>query len=202
MMFGNFFANIVAKVINGTASMQLSEWGNTATTGAPTAANTPNDAVAQGRFAIRNTTGAQPTDSGDTTEHLVLGSFTNALTLGTTVNKGQILVGPTPNPTGLRSLMQFAPWSGSAGGWSVFAGSGPHQVMEWQGAGTQTGCKLGFWGVTPVIQPATTGTSTGFTAGAGTAVNDQSTFTGGTGSTAYRISDVVKAMKQLGLLAA
>lgn len=67
--------------------------------------------------------------------------------------------------------------------------------------GTATTQKLGFWNATPVVQPATTGTATGFTAGAGTAVNDASTFTGGTGSAAYRISDIVLALKQIGALA-
>jgi hypothetical protein len=50
-------------------------------------------------------------------------------------------------------------------------------------------------------QQSATGTSTGFTAGAGTTVKDDSTFTGATGATAYRISDVVKALKNLGILA-
>jgi hypothetical protein len=50
-------------------------------------------------------------------------------------------------------------------------------------------------------QQSTTGTATGFTAGAGTAVKDDSTFTGATGATAYRISDVVKALKAVGILA-
>ena len=59
---------------------------------------------------------------------------------------------------------------------------------------------LGFYGATPVVKPATTGTTTGFTAG-GTAVGDSSTFTGNLGATAYRISDIVRALKQLGLLA-
>ena len=68
--------------------------------------------------------------------------------------------------------------------------------------GTATTQKIGFYNATPVVQPATTGTATGFTAGSGTAVNDVSTFTGGTGSTAYRISDLVLALKNLGLLAA
>jgi hypothetical protein len=68
--------------------------------------------------------------------------------------------------------------------------------------GTATNQKIGFWNVTPVVQPATTGTATGFTAGVGTGVNDVSTFTGGTGATAYRISDIVLALKQVGLLAA
>lgn len=67
--------------------------------------------------------------------------------------------------------------------------------------GTATGQKLGFYNATPVIQQAGTGTSTGFVAGGGTAVTDESTFTGAVGSTAYRISDIVKALKNLGLLA-
>lgn len=51
------------------------------------------------------------------------------------------------------------------------------------------------------VQQSTTGTATGFTAGAGTAVNDQSTFTGAVGSTAYRVSDIVRALKNVGILA-
>lgn len=68
--------------------------------------------------------------------------------------------------------------------------------------GTATSQKLGFFNATPVIQPATTGTVTGFTAGAGTAVLDDSTFTGNTGAAAYTIGDIVRALKGLGLLAA
>lgn len=62
--------------------------------------------------------------------------------------------------------------------------------------------KLAFFGAAPVVQPATTGTTTGFTAGSGTPVLDDSTFTGATGSAAYTIGDVVLALKQAGLLAA
>lgn len=67
--------------------------------------------------------------------------------------------------------------------------------------GTATNQKLGFYNATAIVQPNTTGTATGFTAGVGTAVKDDSTFTGGSGSTAYRISDVVLALKSLGLMA-
>jgi hypothetical protein len=67
--------------------------------------------------------------------------------------------------------------------------------------GTATGQKLGFYNATPVIQQAGTGETVGFTAGGGTTVTDASTFTGNVGSTAYRISDIVKALKNLGLLA-
>jgi hypothetical protein len=67
---------------------------------------------------------------------------------------------------------------------------------------TATNQRLGFYNSTPVVQPNTTGTTTGFTAGAGSAVDSAATFTGNTGSTAYTIGDIVKALKTLGLLAA
>jgi hypothetical protein len=62
--------------------------------------------------------------------------------------------------------------------------------------------QMAFFGGTPVIQQAGTGETVGFTAGGGTTVTDASTFTGNVGATAYRISDVVKALKNYGLLAA
>ena len=66
--------------------------------------------------------------------------------------------------------------------------------------GNATG-KIGFYAATPVVQQAGVAvSSSGFTAGTGTAVKDDSTFTGGTGSVAYHISDVVLALKNLGLL--
>jgi hypothetical protein len=68
--------------------------------------------------------------------------------------------------------------------------------------GTATGQKLAFHNSTPVIQHATTGETVGFTAGGGTTVTDSSTFTGNVGATAYRISDIVKALKNKGLMAA
>lgn len=67
--------------------------------------------------------------------------------------------------------------------------------------GTATSQKFGFYNATPVVQQNTTGTTTGFTAGAGSAVDSAATFTGNVGSTAYTIGDVVRALKNLGLLA-
>jgi hypothetical protein len=61
---------------------------------------------------------------------------------------------------------------------------------------------IGFLGAAAVIRQAGTGETVGFTAGGGTTVTDSSTFTGNVGSTAYRISDIVKALKNLGLMAA
>lgn len=69
--------------------------------------------------------------------------------------------------------------------------------------GTATTQKIGFWGVTPVTQYATTGTTTGFTANASAnTLFNESTFTGDTGATAYTISDLVKALKLCGIILA
>jgi len=60
---------------------------------------------------------------------------------------------------------------------------------------------LAFWGATPVVQPSSTGEAAGFTQGTGNNVKEVSTFTGGIGSTAYRVNDIVKHLKTIGLLA-
>lgn len=65
---------------------------------------------------------------------------------------------------------------------------------------TGTADKIAFFNATPIVQPATTGTTTGFTTGTGTAVQSGSTFTGNTGTTAYTIGDIVLALKTLGLM--
>jgi hypothetical protein len=55
--------------------------------------------------------------------------------------------------------------------------------------------KLGLFGASPVVQPTTAVAAATFVAGAGTAVNDASTFDG------YTIKQVVKALRTLGMLA-
>jgi hypothetical protein len=69
--------------------------------------------------------------------------------------------------------------------------------------GTGTTQLLGFWNATPVAQQSSTGTNaTGFTAnGPGNTVHADSTFTGNVGATAYSISDIVKHLKTIGLIA-
>lgn len=59
------------------------------------------------------------------------------------------------------------------------------------------GTSLGFFSAvsSPIAQPTTAGAASVFVAGAGTAVNDASTFDG------YTIKQVVKALRSLGLLA-
>lgn len=60
---------------------------------------------------------------------------------------------------------------------------------------------LSFWGATPAPQPSSTGETVGFTQGTGNNIKEVSTFTGGVGSTAYRVNDIVKHLKAIGLLA-
>jgi hypothetical protein len=93
-----------------------------------------------------------------------------------TVNKSAISHQTVPRTTTQMIGVQ-APWSGSGGAGQLLAGSGPVStpMFWWQDK------QLAFFGMSPVSMPASTGTATGFTAGAGTAVNDQSTFTGGVG---------------------
>ena len=61
--------------------------------------------------------------------------------------------------------------------------------------GTATSQKLAFWNATPIVQPTTAVSGASFTANAGTAVNDASTFDG------YTMAQVVKALRNAGLLA-
>jgi hypothetical protein len=68
--------------------------------------------------------------------------------------------------------------------------------------GTATNQKLSFYNLTPIIQPSSTGQTAGSTVGVGNNVNDDSTFTGGVGATAYTIGDMVRHLKNLGLIAA
>lgn len=67
--------------------------------------------------------------------------------------------------------------------------------------GTAITQKLGLWNTTPIVQPSAVGEANGFTAGAGTTVTHVSTFTGNSGTKAYNISDIVKHLKAIGILA-
>jgi len=61
---------------------------------------------------------------------------------------------------------------------------------------------VSFFGATGSTQPTAAGNTATSAAGSTTAVYVNTTFTGGSGSTAYTVGDIVKALKALGLIAA
>ena len=61
---------------------------------------------------------------------------------------------------------------------------------------------MAVWGVaSQAAQFATTGTSLGVVLGSGSSLDVKTTFTGNSSTTAYTISDIVSALKQVGILA-
>lgn len=81
-------------------------------------------------------------------------------------------------------------------GRNVIVGTGKGTIYA-----TETTQKQAWWNATPIAQPSSVGQTAGFTAGSGAAVKDDSTFTGGVGSKAYTIGDIVKHLKNEGLIA-
>jgi hypothetical protein len=68
--------------------------------------------------------------------------------------------------------------------------------------GTATNQKLAFYNSIPIVQPSSTGQTAGHTGGVGANIQVDSTFTGGVGAIAYTIGDIVRHLKNLGLIAA
>lgn len=67
--------------------------------------------------------------------------------------------------------------------------------------GVDSGMLEGFFAKAPVVQPTAGGVVAGGAAGAGAAILRDSTVTGGVGTAAYTIGDIVAALKSLGLIA-
>lgn len=92
----------------------------------------------------------------------------------------------------------------TSGTTTAFAGL--KELSDANSQGTQLGYSttdlIGFYGATPVAQATPAGDTTTVTAGSTTAVYVNTSFSGGTGTTAYTIGDVVKVLKGLGLLKA
>jgi hypothetical protein len=87
--------------------------------------------------------------------------------------------------------------TGSADGDAGFTMTSTKKFM----IGTSSGNPIATFKSNVALQ-AGTGETVGFTAGGGTTVTDASTFTGNVGTKAYRISDIVKALKNYNLLQA
>ncbi len=67
--------------------------------------------------------------------------------------------------------------------------------------GTDPSQKIGKWGGTPVVQPATAGTNS-YAGGGGGGIDQQTTSDGGLGGAGYTMSDLVRAAKERGDIAA
>lgn len=87
---------------------------------------------------------------------------------------------------------------------------GPNQLSNGNSLGTilgqattaaGVGDKIAFYGTTPVTQQGAGGSTVTSAAGSTTAVYVNTTFTGGTGTTAYTVGDIVAALKAVGLIA-
>ena len=187
---------------NGFISVATTS-GKTLTLKAPAALSAdttltfPNGAGSNNQFLKTDGAGNLSWGAGDGTGTVtsVGGTGTvNGLTLtGTVTSTGNLTLGGTLN---LSSPPTIGGGTPAAGTFTNLTSTGNTILGN---APTDT---FGVYGVTPVVQPAGTGVTAGFTAGMGTAVLDDSTFTGNTGTAAYTIGDVVKALKDLGLLAA
>lgn len=76
-----------------------------------------------------------------------------------------------------------------------------HNIITGTNTGTQIATaitqKVAFYGLTPVVQPSSTGETTG---ASDVNVTNATTFNGNNGATAYTILDVVKHLKNMGIL--
>lgn len=90
----------------------------------------------------------------------------------------------------------------TSGTTTAFAGL--KELSDANSQGTQLGYSptdlIGFYGAAPIAQSTPAASTTTVTAGSTTAVYVNTSFSGGTGSTAYTVGDIVAALKGLGLL--
>ncbi len=128
---------------------------------------------------------------------IAAGGATNFITTGADATPS-VLVGAAADLCGLANVAnQLRLCAGGAVGASISAGGGFNSIAQFR----HFGATMGIYGAAPVAQYNTTGTATGFVGHAGTAVTHTDTFTGNTGSTAYTIGDIVRALKLLGAMA-
>ncbi len=118
------------------------------------------------------------------------GSATAQMTL---TSAGRLLIGTTTEGTNILEVNGNTQITGTltmADAQNIVFGSTTGTKL-----GSATTQKIGFWNVAPIVQPTTAVASATFVVNAGTAVNTLSTFDG------YKIDQVVKALRNLGILA-
>lgn len=106
---------------------------------------------------------------------------------GQSVHKGKMSVGAVTDPTEILDL--FGNLKFPSGGNIVTDTTNGTKI------GTGTTQKLGFWNTAPIVQPATGGAASTFTANTSGIADDSATFDG------YTLGNVVKALRNVGLLA-
>lgn len=90
--------------------------------------------------------------------------------------------------------------SATAGSVTISSGAASGGTAGAVNIQTATGGKIGFFNTSAIVQPSGNGTQATSAAGATGTVYLNTTLTGGVGSTAYTVGDVVKCLKQLGLI--
>ncbi len=138
--------------------------------------------------------------SGTLTDQLTIsaGGAVNVVTTGADATPS-LTVGAVADQVGLANVAnQLRLCAAGVCGASVSAGG----QFNMTGTVAHTGANIGLYSTAVTPKYNTTGTATGFVGHAGTAVTHTDTFTGNTGSTAYTIGDVVRALKLIGIMTA
>ncbi len=105
----------------------------------------------------------------------------------TTKGSDVIIKGCDANGNAIDGDIRLTPGVGNSGYGSVKICNEPTQ-------------KIGFYGVIPVIQITSQGETGGVNTSGAANLRHDSTFTGNVGNRTYTISDIVKALKQIGIL--
>ena len=104
--------------------------------------------------------------------------------------------GTTMNGTATTFGLSTGAGTGDA---ALYASDFDYMAIRWNSSGSAA--RIGFFGAAAVERPSSTGETAGFTQGSGTSMNADSSSTGNAGTTAYTFGDVVKHLKNLGLIA-
>lgn len=204
--------------VNATANAATSITGNVAATGTLTITSASASAAAIGRQGATNPalqvdastassltglkvkaagTGAglalSVVETGGTNNNLTIDAMGSGTITIAGTSTGAVTITPATTITGILT---------SNGG--ITMGDAKNIVLNATTGtkiGTATTQKLGFYNVTPVVQPAASTDATGFVAGSGTASKSDSVWAGASGASAYTVGGIITGLKALGLLA-
>jgi hypothetical protein len=210
-------ATTTGTTIGASTTQKLSFWNATPIVQPTNATDLYNVLVNTGLIASGGTPGFSPpgTVTIADTKNIVLATTTGT-TIGASTTQKLSFWNATPivQPTNSTDLYTVLVNTGliASGGTPAFSPPGTVNIADAKNIvlatttgtdiGTSTTQKLGFYGVTPVVQPTASTDKTTAAAGTSTGVSLDTTFKGASGSTAYTIGGVVTQLKALGLIAA